>query len=301
MRVVTLTCPGPTQAHLARRLSGEFDLVGCVIRVEPPESRRARLRRLAAAGMDPHGLLLHLEARAECARREAEAAPAFRGLFPPDGSETSFPSGPPRLEVSDVNSAEAVDFVRGLAPDAVVVNGTNLLRAPMLSLASGITHGFVNVHTGLSPYSRGGNCNLHCILHRQPQAVGVTVHHIDAGVDSGDIVATGRPRLEVGDTIETIDAKTFRLGEDLLVASLLDLEEGVAPRVRQWEPGRLFLRRTGYSYSPALRVRANELLESEGLVSQYHAFRRNYDERIVLVASARAAAILPDTGCARII
>ncbi len=301
MRVVTLTCPGPTQSHLAWRLAKEHELVGCVLRVEPREGRTARTKRLARQYADPYRLAIHLESRAECARREAEADPLFRELFAPEEATRSLPAGIPAVEVTDVNDPEAVRFVRQARPDVLVVNGTNLLRAPLLGLAGEVRYGIVNVHTGLSPYSRGGNCNLHCILHRQPQLVGVTVHFIDPGIDSGDILATGRPAIEVTDTIERIDAKVFRLGEDLLALALQDLEDGSARRVRQWEAGRLFLRRTGYSYSPAHRVRANRILLVEGLVGQYLAFRRNYDEGVRVVASERTKAAHPDSGCATVV
>src|SRR5262249_23121068 len=145
------------------------------------------------------------------------------------------------LHCEDVNGPACVSFVSAARPDVIVVNGTNLLRGPMLDVGRSCRFGVLNIHTGLSPYTRGGNCNLHAILYRQIQCIGVTVHFIDAGIDSGDIVLTGRPRVEPGDTFEALEAKTFRLGEELLLAALEDLRAGTARRVPQWTPGRLFL------------------------------------------------------------
>ncbi len=180
---------------------------------------------------------------------------------------------------------EAVMMVTRTAPDVLCVDGTNLLRQPMLELIPRLRYGIINMHTGLSPYSRGGNCNLFMLLEGHPELVGVTIHHIDAGIDSGDIIVTARPDLAADDTYECIEAKTFRLGADLMQIALRQLVEGRAERVRQWDKGKLFLRRTGYLYDIELRVRVNQLLES-GLLRDYLADRNRRDANVRLVGKA---------------
>jgi hypothetical protein len=125
---------------------------------------------------------------------------------------------------------------------------------------------------------------LYCILHGQLQFIGVTLHQIDAGVDSGDIIYTARPRIERDDYYEKIEQKVFRLGEDLAVLALRQLENGEAlPRIRQWTKGREFLRRTGYLYSPYQRVIANRKLMSGRLIEIYLQHKWNLDSAACLV------------------
>lgn len=187
------------------------------------------------------------------------------------------------LRTGDVNSPEVVALLRASRPDVVCVNGTNLLRAPLLDLAADVRLGFVNLHTGLSPYTRGGNCNLWALLEGHPEWVGVTVHYIDPGIDSGDIIASAQTPLRPDDLFEAIDARNFRQGFDLFLAALARLAEGHAPRVPQWGSGRLYLKRTGFVYEPWLRVRANRLI-ARGLIARYLARRAEIDREVRTVA-----------------
>jgi methionyl-tRNA formyltransferase len=59
-----------------------------------------------------------------------------------------------------------------------------LIREPLLSFP---TEGFVNTHPSLLPYNRGKHYNFWSIVEESPS--GVTLHRVDAGVDTGDIVA----------------------------------------------------------------------------------------------------------------
>lgn len=62
--------------------------------------------------------------------------------------------------------------------------------------------GCVNVHPALLPYNRGAYPNVWSIVDRTP--AGATVHYIDAGIDTGDIVAQREIRVEPVDTGETL-------------------------------------------------------------------------------------------------
>jgi methionyl-tRNA formyltransferase len=152
----------------------------------------------------------------------------------------------------------------------------------MLNLIPNIPYGIINLHTGLSPYSRGGNCNLFMLLEGHPEFVGITIHHIDNGTDSGDIIISARPALEPQDNYAMIDAKTFRLGIDMMLVAIRQLIEGRAARVKQWEKGKLFLRKTGYNYYPYLRLKVNRLLK-KGIISEYLRDRKNLDAGVKLI------------------
>lgn len=291
--------PAAYQAHLLERLARDHDLVGYVLVSEPPAPRLERYRRLLgrAGGLSP--LWAHYQARKSNRAAEKDVRALHERLFFLDGREPRFPKGCERLDVGDVNAAGATRLVAKLAPDIVLVNGTNLLRTPMLTAAETAPLGVVNVHTGLSPYTRGGSCNLWAILERQIQCVGVTVHRIDAGIDSGEIILSGRPSIESCDTFESLEEKTFRLGFDLALEAIQDLASGDALAVPQWEPGRLFLRKTGYHYRPGLRSEANRILQDERLIETYLRHRKKYDEGVRLVTSVRSRAACPPEGFAQ--
>ena len=152
----------------------------------------------------------------------------------------------------------------------------------MLDLLPEIRYGIINLHTGLSPYTRGGNCNLFALLEGHPEWVGVTIHHIDAGIDSGDLIRTAQTPMQTDDLYDHIDLRTFRLGNDLLVESLTTVAAGTAPRVKQWMAGRLYLKRTGFVYEPWHWHQVNKLLMG-GLLRRYLADPNQYDREVTLV------------------
>ncbi len=279
MRVVTLTCPGQAQNHLLSRIASEHQLVGAVWMSGPGQGLSMRLRTGLERSIHPLKLAQHFLAKKINRTRDADAE-ALRERF---GFKPLSIDSVPQLHVHDVNHAAAIEFAFSLSPDIVLVNGTNLLREPWLDRAKQIPNGIINIHTGLSPYSRGGNCNLFCILHGQLQCVGVTLHYIDSGIDSGDIIYTARPRVQLDDTFERIEVKVFRLGEDLASLALRQIDGGLKlERVKQWTTGKEFLKRTGYSYHPYQRLIANDKLSS-GLLECYLNHKRSIDETATVI------------------
>jgi folate-dependent phosphoribosylglycinamide formyltransferase PurN len=279
-RVMVMCCEGMYQRYLCERIAREYQLVG-IVKHNDPNSKGSIFVRLKRY-IYPKTLLNHVLARLFMLRYQKVAEPFIRRLFYANGSSTTFPKDVPSITVADINSEKVVDFVRKYAPEVVCVNGTNLLRNPMLDLIPSIPFGIINLHTGLSPYSRGGNCNLYMLLEGHPELVGLTIHHIDSGIDSGDIIISARPEMGPDDNYEIIDAKTFRLGIDLMIIALHQLLEGRALRIKQWEEGKLFLRRTGYVYNPFHRVSVNRVLK-KGLIRNYLKNRAVVDQGIRLV------------------
>lgn len=262
---MVLCCEGRFQRYLVRRAVEDFDLAGVVWQTGDvtKQSLAARLRPYA----NPWRLLRHIAARVLLPWFERRSAPTIDGLFGPD-LPLSLPDALPQLRTTNINAVEVVAQITELQPDIVLVNGTQLLREPILALLPTIRFGIVNLHTGLSPYSRGGNCNLFMLLEGHPEWLGVTVHHIDRGIDSGDIIYTAQLDLHPEDSYETLDARSFHQGMELLLRAAHDLHAKQASRVAQWTEGKLFLRRTGYVYEPWHRLRAN-IAVATGVLRRY--------------------------------
>ena len=276
MRVVVATGEALPQRFLIARLRNEFDLAGIIVHAphQPKGSLPQRLRRY----LNPWKALQYICTRRLMAQYDQRAEPVIERLFAHEEVMASVP----RLRVEDINDPRAAQFITELKPDVLCVNGTNLLREPMLAQLPQLRYGIINLHTGLSPYSRGGNCNLFMLIEGHPELVGITIHHIDRGIDSGDIIITARAPLDRDDTYEIVEAKNYRLGIDLMIVALHQLAEGRAVRVPQWEKGKLFLRRTGYVYEPSLRVRANRIIE-QGLIRDYLDDREARDRGVRLI------------------
>jgi methionyl-tRNA formyltransferase len=84
------------------------------------------------------------------------------------------------------SSAQVVDFAasEGLSFDlGLLAWWPKIIRRPLLSLPR---RGFINTHPSLLPYGRGKHYNFWSIVDRVP--FGVSLHMVDEGIDSGDII-----------------------------------------------------------------------------------------------------------------
>ena len=59
---------------------------------------------------------------------------------------------------------------------------------------------FINVHLGLSPYYRGSGTNYWPMVNGEFEFIGATFMHIDAGIDTGEIIHQIRPDIIWGDS-----------------------------------------------------------------------------------------------------
>ena len=90
----------------------------------------------------------------------------------------------PVYHVSDPNSAEFRKLLAELELDTVLNQTELLLKKEVLSIPA---KGFVNRHASLLPYYRGRFASFWAHAAKEP-SYGVTIHFVDEGIDSGDII-----------------------------------------------------------------------------------------------------------------
>lgn len=139
-------------------------------------------------------------------------------------------------EWGQLNTDEISARLRECAPEAVVVFGCGMIKPPLLDVLP--QSRTLNLHQGLSPYYRGSGTNFWPFVHGCPQYIGVTLHLLDAGIDTGDIVAHERPDIEPTDTQAILGCKTVIKSADLALAALDVLQGGRQLRsFKQWGEG----------------------------------------------------------------
>lgn len=131
--------------------------------------------------------LRHLEARAE----------SEDDFFRPFVDYTPDHSNPKEIPNGEINDEQYYEEIVDLDPDLLVAYGCSIIEDPLLSEYEGR---FLNVHLGLSPYYRGTGTNFWPLVNGEPEYVGATFMHLDAGVDTGDIIHQIRARVKPDDT-----------------------------------------------------------------------------------------------------
>ena len=114
-----------------------------------------------------------------------------------------FPDNEPALEHSElvrevphINHPDVVRLADQLQPDLIAVFGTSLIRGELLHKGR---LGMINLHGGLSPEYRGSDCTFWALYNGEPEKVGCTLHYIDAGIDTGRLIAHVSPEVKPDD------------------------------------------------------------------------------------------------------
>lgn len=222
--VVLLAAPGSSTDIVARALRRELGDV--VLVLEEPVSRVALLRRrvrrlgvltvlgqlLFLLGVQPH---LARQGRGRIAQLRAKHALDAR---PWDGPVVGVPS---------VNSDEARQALRDLAPRVVVVNGTRIIGAQTLEC---VRAPFVNLHAGVTPQYRGVHGGYWALVDGRPDLVGSTVHVVDTGIDTGPVLAQPLFTPQAADSFVTYPINQLAVGLPALLEAVRSAVAGQAPQ-----------------------------------------------------------------------
>ncbi len=195
------------------------------------------LEALVKAGYDMAGVLTQPD------------RPAGRGrkLTPSPVKTRAAALGIPVHTPEDGAQAEVV--VRALAPDVVVVVAYGLLLPPALLAIP--AHGCLNIHASLLPRWRGA-APIARAIEAGDAETGITIMRLDAGLDTGPMLARAVLAIEPSDTSETLAERLAPLGAKTLLP-VLDALRAQRPVAEIAQPP------TGATYARKLR-------KDEGLV-----------------------------------
>lgn len=209
------------------------------------------LRALVASGLAPALVVVGVE-KPRLLRgpliRTLPARPTFwqrLGGHTPGGT----PAAPAVTDLAEVAHGAGIDVVltddpdvlpvraeiHGAQPELLVVGGFPRLLSPrVLTLAP---KGGLNVHPGRLPAERGP-APVFWALKAGRTRVGVTVHVLDAGEDSGDVISTAEVSFEPGTDGLDIHRRAAHAAAPLLVRAIRATLAGDVVRIPQPQAGR---------------------------------------------------------------
>ena len=168
-------------------LDTEFT-VDAVIREEKPSRFRFLKRRLKKLGLPTvFGQIAFATCIAALLRREASGR--RQELLLRYGMDESPIPARNLIDVPSINDPEVIALLENLSPQLVVVNGTRIIDETVLNSTPAI---FLNIHVGITPLYRGVHGGYWALASGHPEHFGVTVHKIDKGIDTGEIIAQER-------------------------------------------------------------------------------------------------------------
>lgn len=189
-----------------------------------------------------------------------------------------FPEAEPGLdhpelvrEVPHINHPEVVSLARDLKPDLICVFGTSLIRGELLQEGR---LGIINLHGGLSPEYRGADCTFWALYNGEPEKIGCTLHYIDAGIDTGRLIAHISPEVREGDSELVLFWRAVRDSAAVYAEAVARIAQGEQLGMAQPGRGRLYqVKDRGLRHERALAARlASGMLAGMALPSRIRWF-----------------------------
>lgn len=140
------------------------------------------------------------------------------------------PVVPPDVDTTrcrTVNGRDAEAAIRSCDPDVVIQIGAGILKPNIFRLGR---IGTLNVHHGYLPVIRGADSILWALYHGRREWIGVSVHMIDAGIDTGPILARHHFATDFGVHPGELYGSASVVGGELLVEQLHALAGGNPPQ-----------------------------------------------------------------------
>ena len=203
---------------------------------------------LLERGCEPSALLLSAPARASHAAELEARLPGLSKNRVFRGTEFRSPAALASLGSMELDYIVAVHFPYLVPHD--------LLRLPRA--------GVLNLHPAFLPFNRGWHTASWAILDGTP--IGATLHFMDEGVDTGDIVLRRELTITPGDTADVLYPRLEHLELEVFQEAWPAIEDGTFERVPQ-QPGEgsahrkdELLRDEVQRIDPEASVRAGDLL-----------------------------------------
>lgn len=119
--------------------------------------------------------------------------------------------------VPSVNDDQTIELLRRLRPKVIIVSQTRIVARRVLESTSAI---FINIHPGITPQYRGHHGAYWALAKGDVENCGVTVHCVDAGVDTGPIIAQARTIPSPADSYFTYHWSQLAVGLPLLITAV---------------------------------------------------------------------------------
>lgn len=136
----------------------------------------------------------------------------------------------PFLVHQNINSSEFLEQISRFECDIYVSMSFNqIFRSKIISQTP---MGIINCHAGKLPFYRGRNV-LNWALINGEKDFGVTVHYVDDGVDTGDIIVQEAYEITENDDYSTLLSRSYGYCSDNLYKALRKLFFGEVETIRQ--------------------------------------------------------------------
>ncbi|MFK7900086.1 MAG: formyl transferase [Cyclobacteriaceae bacterium] len=149
------------------------------------------------------------------------------------------------LHVNSVNDSNVQEYLREEQADIILIHGTRIISKATLEATSAV---FINIHAGITPYYRGVHGGYWALINNEIEKCGVTVHQVNKGIDTGNIISQTTISITPKDNFYTYPFIQLGEGLILLKKALSSNLDTVSTATPIHEKGSLWYHPTAFSY-----------------------------------------------------
>ena len=233
MKIIILTSKTLGNIYLVNKLLNELNVVGKVIEQRPLAKKNDDKWAIRKKLFKKHGILKtinHLLYNKLILKSTVENEQTFyqNKLF--DNKAPDYCKEIPTIVVPKINDQKTIEFIREHDPDVIAVCGTTIIRPKVFELAK---KGTVNIHCGITPEYRSADPIFWALYNKEPDKVGVTIHFIDKGIDTGDIIYQELVKVTKKDSLISLNCKCVQTGAEMMIKAIKDIENEVVKPLKK--------------------------------------------------------------------
>lgn len=128
----------------------------------------------------------------------------------------------PTYKIKTPNSKKFREELLKFKPDIIINQSQSIIKKELLEIPS---IGVLNRHNALLPKNRG-RLTPFWVLFKEEKETGVSIHFVEEGLDSGDIIIQKRYSVEKRDSFNSLVKKNYKIAPKAMVEAINLLEKG---------------------------------------------------------------------------
>ncbi len=130
--------------------------------------------------------------------------------------------GIPVWQIRTPNNKRFQAELKKLNPDIIINQSQNIIRKNLIEIP---TIGVINRHNALLPKNRG-RLTPFWVLYKQEKETGVSIHFVEEGIDSGEIIVQEKFIITKQDNFSSIVKRNYEIAPIAMLRALDKLEKG---------------------------------------------------------------------------